>query len=393
MPQIGESMEKGMILKWLRATGELLEEGAPLVEIETEKATLEIETPQRGYLHIAVEEGAEVLVGELMAYLLEEGEGPPIVPPDSVMTDAVPARSAIRVTPVARRIAKEFGVDLNQVKGTGPSGRIVERDVRNFLEIRTSPDRSAEADTNAAAGVQENIERTTAAMVPGLVLEYQGMRKAIGERMRRSLLEMAQLTIGTKVDITAVDEMRQHFTGSEVDTPKPTFTDFVIKATAIALKEHPLLNGVFQNESIRLSADVNIGIAIAVEKGLIVPVLHSSDRKSLLQIARENRRLAQAARAGSFGQKDLMGGTFTITTLGSLGVDMFTPIVNVPEIAILGVGAVEEVLKFDHEKIVAKKEMRLNLSFDHRVLDGYPAALFLSRIRELLERPVLLLAE
>ncbi|MGB6896854.1 MAG: dihydrolipoamide acetyltransferase family protein, partial [Dehalococcoidia bacterium] len=286
-----------------------------------------------------------------------------------------PAAGA-RASLPARRLAEEHGLDLASVQGTGPGGRIGKKDVERALVAKSAPTAAAPAPR------------------PGETLPFRGMRRTVAERMHQSLQTMAQLTITTQADVTEAVRLREQLVEEwEPEGIRPTYTDFVLRAVAKALPEHPRVNATLEDESIRLLSEVDVGLAVSLQEGLIAPVIYGADRLSLKQIARLGAELAEKARAGTLTVDEVTGGTFTVTSLGPYGVDTFTPIVNPPQTAILGVGRIKEVAAFEGDRAVPRKALDLSLSFDHRLLDGAQAAEFLSRVRQLLERPHLLLIQ
>jgi len=327
------------------------------------------------------------------------------------------ARSGFQVTPLARRVAKEHGIDLLQVQGTGPGGRITDTDVRRLVGVRAAslpaPGGSEPAvqveprarrlaqehkiDLTRIRGsgpagriVEADVRRVVdgaAASAPsegaGQVIALTGKRGVIARRMLESLQGMAQLTLNTDANVTALVKQREALK-NQFDM---TYTDLLVKAAALTLRKHPRLNARVVGQEIHLLPEIHIGVAVALDDGLIVPVVRHADRKPLKTIAEENRELAERARGGKLGPADVTGGTFTVTNLGTFGIDAFTPIVNPPEAGILGVGRIVERIARREADLVWQQMMTLSLTFDHRVVDGAPAAAFLRTLRELLEEP------
>ena len=373
MPKLGMAMTEGTVVKWLKPDGARVEKGERIAVVMSKKITYEVEAPASGILRHAAAEKEVKAVGEVIAYIAEPGEvipelekAPTALPVAEVPVEA-PAPKEILATPAAKRLAKEHGVDLSQIKGTGPGGRITEKDVMAFVEARKAPPPPPRP--------------------PAKVIPFIGMRQAIAERMTQSLQTMAQVTITTEIDATELVRMREQLKGEF----ELTYTDMVVKAAAIALKKHPLLNSTLIGDEIHLLDEVHIGVAVALEGGLIVPVVRDADKKSLREIAAETRRLAEGARAGTLTVDEVTGSTFTVTNLGMYGVDIFTPIINPPEVAILGVGRIVEKPSFQQGQVVPRAMMHLSLTFDHRIVDGAPAAEFLRTVKELLENPYRLL--
>jgi pyruvate dehydrogenase E2 component (dihydrolipoamide acetyltransferase) len=280
--------------------------------------------------------------------------------------EKAPPPPMILASPMARRLAKEHGVDLAEVTGTGSGGRITEKDVLAFVEAR---------------------EKAPPPAAPARAIPFIGMRQMIAERMTQSLQTMAQVTIHAEVDATELVRLREQLK-EEFDL---TYTDLLVKAVAKALKVHPILNAALVGDEIHLLGEIHIGVAVALEEGLLVPVVRDAARKTLQEIAQETRRLAQGAREGTLTVDEVTGSTFTVTNLGAYGVDGFTPIINPPEVAILGVGQIVDKPAIHDGQIVPRSIMVLSLTIDHRIVDGAPGAEFLRTVREILESPYRLL--
>jgi len=291
-------------------------------------------------------------------------------------TAAAPAAVAaadVKASPLAKRLAAEKGVDLTRVRGTGPGGRIVQADIEAAAGGAAAPAAAAAKPAGPSAG-----ER----------IPVRGMRKTIASRMHHSLQESAQLTMDMEAMMDDAVKVRNSLVEEwAADGVKPTYTDFVIKAAAKALELHPLMNSQFSGDEILLLEEINVGMAVALPEGLVVPVVRNVDQLSVKELARETSRLAIAARDGSLGLDYYAGGTFTVTALGMYGVDSFTPIINEPQSGILGVNRIYDGLEWDGDKPVKTKKMNLSLTWDHRTLDGAPAAEFLVEVRNLLEAP------
>ena len=384
MPKFGLTMREGTIQRFFKAPGEHVNAGEPLYEVETEKVLYEVEAPASGTLAIALfDEGATVECGTAVAVIAEAGEevatvaarysqiksasqpahrdSPVTSPPAADRTAAPNASGRHAASPVARKLASELGVDLDKVKGTGPGGRITREDV----------ERAAKSPAAPAAGSAPSIDRVA----------FRGVRKVIAERMHQSLHSSAQITITAEADVTPATEFRARLS-REFDF---SYTDMMIHSVARALMRHPRMNARL-NESaaeIVLSANANVGIAVALDEGLIVPVVNRAESKSLREIAVESRALGEKARAGNLKLEDVTGGTFTITNLGMFGIDAFTPILNPGESGILGVGRIVEKPAIYRGEIAKRAMLWLSLTFDHRVLDGAPAAQFLQSVFEL----------
>ncbi|HTO21034.1 MAG TPA: dihydrolipoamide acetyltransferase family protein, partial [Spirochaetia bacterium] len=279
---------------------------------------------------------------------------------------AAPTATAVRATPLARRVAEMRSVDLSGIPGSGAGGRI----------------RKADVESATPGGAP------TGPMAAGSIMAFSGMRRAIAEKMTRSHQQVPAVTLVTRADVTELATLRERMNAYGGD--KVSYTDFVLKAAAAALREFPLINSVVEGSSVKLCTDVNIGVAVALDAGLIVPVIRGADALSLRQIGAAARTLAARAREGSLAPAEYTGGTFTVTNLGMYGITEFTPIINLPESAILGVGAIEEQLRMGAAGVEVHKVMSLCLTHDHRHIDGAPAAQFLSRVRQLLESCYLL---
>jgi pyruvate dehydrogenase E2 component (dihydrolipoamide acetyltransferase) len=351
VPRLGWSMESGVFLRWLKREGEAVAVGEPLFELEGEKATQEVEAVDAGVLRLLPDSpapGSEVAVGQLLAMIAENAEA---------AVRPAPANGA-RSSPRARRIANELGIDLQQLSGTGRSGRIREQDVR----------------AAAAADSRPNVPRD---------------RKTIAKRMAASAQQTAAVTLTRRVDATHLVSLRRQFKSAGAALV-PSYNDVVAKLVAECLRRHPQLAGRWEQDALVVpSGDrFDIGLAVDTEHGLFVPVLRDVGRQSLLQVAAQAQRLVAAARSNRLTLADLSDGMFTITNLGAFGVEGFSPLINLPEVAILGLGAIRrEPVVVDDDRIVAREQLTLSLTFDHRALDGAPAARFLQTLSLALENP------
>jgi pyruvate dehydrogenase E2 component (dihydrolipoamide acetyltransferase) len=374
LPQWGMGMREGTIVQWLKKEGEPVNEGEPLVEVEAEKVTSEVIATGSGVLlRIQVAEGSTVSVRTVLGLIGAPGEiipeAEPVLTPGPVearsepKAGSEPAAVQVQVTPVARRMAKEHGIDLSRVRGSGPGGRITDEDVQRAID---------------APSGEESLEAQ--------VIPLTGMRGAIARRMHQSLQSMAQVTLTTEADVTDLQQLRETLK-QDFDL---TYTDMMVKAVALSLKQYPRLNAHVEGETIRLTPHIHIGVAVALEDGLIVPVVRHADRKPLREIARETSRLARQAREGGLTPEEVTGSTFTVTNLGMYGVDVFTPIINPPEVAILGVGRLVERAARGPQGVEWRQMLTLSLTFDHRAVDGAPAAAFLQAVRKHLEEPAAL---
>jgi pyruvate dehydrogenase E2 component (dihydrolipoamide acetyltransferase) len=390
IPKLGMTMREAKIARWNKKSGDRVEKGEVILVIETEKISYEIEAPSDGYLEIIEAEGSVVPVGAIVGAIhkarpeIQKEAPPPPPPPPRVPSPASSGEKRIKASPLARKIAREKGVDLYGVTGTGPGGRIVSRDVMAFVETRE------EALPEARAGLTYP-ERKVAK-----VIELTGMRKAIARNMHSSLMETAQMTLTSRVDATELARLRERLNVRyQAMGVSISYNAILVKMVATVLKDHPQLNATLSDQGIILWEDINVGVAMELEDGLIVPVVSNADKMTILEIERALRSLFDKARSRKLTPDEISGGTFTITNLGHLGIDAFTPILNRPESAILGVGRMREepvILKHGgKEEIGFRQMMVLSLTVDHRIIDGAPAARFLKGLASLIEEPLLLL--
>jgi len=403
MPRLSDSMEEGTILRWLKADGELVRTGEELAEIETDKATMTYEAEAEGVLRIVAKEGDTLPIGAVMATLgdASDGAAPVAETPEPAAAEAplaksedppvlaaAPADGDVKASPVARRIARHRGIDLAGVRGTGPGGRIVKADV-------TPEEVSAPAQAPAAAPTP-----TTAPAPRATVTEHATakgdvtaqdptrMQQVVARRMAESKATIPDFSIQTVVDMERAVEARARLKG--VADPLFSYNDLVVKAAALALREFPRANGAYRDNRFELYSRVNVGIAVAAQDALVVPTIFDADRKGLQEIARDARALAARVRESVVTPPELSGGTFTVSNLGMYGATAITPVINPPQAAILGVGALTPQAVPVDGQIEIRHRMALTLVCDHRILYGADAAQFLARIRELLEEPLAL---
>ena len=444
--KVGMSMTEGMVAEWYIPDGGEVKKGELVYALETEKVNLDVDAEYDGTVKHLVDVGITLEPGDVVGYIFERGED---IPDDPVAPAArapvadggsakTPAQEPsvapvavssgdghVRSSPAARRLARELGVDYRRVAGSGPGGRIVEADIQAAAssgapvavsgpEPRASPlakriaaARGIDLGTVRGSGpggriVQADVEGATPASAapafaakipkPGERIPVKGMRKTIASRMHHSLMESAQLTMDMAVLMDDAVKMRTGLIEEwATEGVKPTYTDLVIKACARALRTSPMMNSQFIDAEIIVQNDINVGMAVALPEGLVVPVIRHADQLSLKELARESSRLASAARDGALGLDDYAGGTFTVSALGMYGVDSFTPIINEPQSGILGVNRLYDGVEWDGDRPVKTKKMNLSLTWDHRTLDGAPAAEYLVVVRELLEAPFRLL--
>ncbi len=355
VPRLGWSMEEGNFADWLKAPGEQVQSGDPLFSLESDKVTMEVESLDSGVLYLradAPQSGAVVKPGQLIGYLLAVGEAPP----DALALEA----TEVSVTPRARRVAAELGVNPAELQGSGAGGRVRERDVRAVTE-------------------KPAIEHT---------IPINSTRRATAARMMESHLQTAPVTLTRRVDASRLVALRNRWKLARQPAAAPSFNDIVTKLVGTALQRHPMLGAQWDGDQLQLPSEIHIGLAVDTDNGLLVPVIHNVPDLAIEDLARCSRDLIAAARERSIRAKDLLGAVFTISSLGSFGVEAFTPIINFPQAAVLGIGAIRwEAVVLASGQIVAREQMTLSLSFDHRVVDGAPAALFLATIAELIEEP------
>jgi pyruvate dehydrogenase E2 component (dihydrolipoyllysine-residue acetyltransferase) len=417
LPKVGMTMEEGTLTKWVLPDESPVKRGQVVFEMETEKVQMEIEAEHEGSLKQLVPEGAVLKPGDVVGCILAEGEEIPqslldrvaaqggAVPGAGSQSEAAaleatepavtpaeppPARSAppppgtLRISPIARRLADENGVDVSTLMGSGPAGRIVERDVQMAIEAK-----AVDAPVAAPAPIAASEPSAPPA---GESIPYRGRRRTIGERMRESVSTTAPVTLTTEAPVDAATAMihglNREWRGEGVVV---TLTGLIARACGLALKEHPQLNARLEGDQIAIEPEINVGVAIDQDAGLIVPVIHATDRMSLQMVMKTLRELTDKGKEDRLRAEDVTGGTFTVSSLEGSVVDAFTPIINPPQAAILGVGRVRDVAAFEGSEVVKRQVTTLSLTFDHRVTDGAPAAKFLGRVAELLERPYLLM--
>jgi len=426
LPDVGEGIAEGEIVSWLVKQGDGVKEDQPLLEIMTDKATVEITSPRSGtILKLIGDEGDVVLVGAPLVVFGEQGEGvpgpsndpappqeaapstngQPQTPPAVAENGGQPAtataattlpRGRVLAAPATRRLAREQGVDIVTISGTGPHGRVTPGDVMNAAQGGATTAVAA-APVTPSASPSPSVAPT--ALVAGVEEErvpLRGVRKVISHHMEQARDHVAAFTYVDEVDVSELVKLRADLKPLAQDRGvKLSYLPFIVKAVVAGLKKHPYLNASLDEASqeIVLKRAYHIGIAAATEQGLIVPVVKSADRRSILEIAQEVVRLAEAARAGKSAPEDLQGSTFTITSLGSLGGLFATPIVNYPELAIMGIHEIKKRPVVVDNQIVIRDVMLISLTFDHRIIDGHVGAAFANEVKRLLENPKLLLVE
>ena len=409
MPQLGLTMEEGTVERWLKAEGDSVKAGEPILEITTDKLTNEVEAEADGVLlKIVAQAGTDVPVKGLLGYIGQPGEqvgggsAPTAAPAAAAPAEApaapaaapAPAAAAdgrrIRISPLARKIARQMGVDPAAVTGTGPNGRIVRRDILAAAENAAKAPAAAPAKKEAAPAVSaagspfpvKNVEL----MDGDTVEKLSGMRKVVAQRMYASATEIPTVTQTTKVDVTKLLAFRRQLkeAGHAISV-----NDLVLKATAKALRQHPEMRVSLDGDQVIRRAHVNIGMAVALDAGLITPVIRDADLLSLEALSAKAKDLAERARSNQLGADEYKGSTFNVSNLGMFGVESFTPIINQPDAAILGVNCTEDELVMEEDGTITKHQvMRISLTYDHRLVDGAVAAKFSMTIRDLLQSPM-----
>lgn len=434
IPKLGMTMEEATITTWNGKEGDWVEEGSIVLAIETEKISYEIEASMSGFLHIVMGEGNKAQVGAVVGFLVEtkeelekfrEGTQVPEslkkveVSEKALMAEAIEVlqeKEIAPASPAARRLAKELGVDLDKVTGTGPGRRITEVDVKKYIETVPRPPKitpvaqkmikEAHLDISKIVGTgeggkitKENVERTLAwgkpkkEVGPIKRIRLEGIRKTIAENMMASLHNSAQVTLSAEVDVSGMIQFRDLIMEKyqKDETVKVSLTDILILATCRSLKRHPMLNSTLVKDEILCHEAVHMGIAMALPQGLIVPVLRDVDKKGLLQISDECKKLVNKAREGALAYDDVTGGTFTVSNMSMFTVDGQTPILRWPEVGLLAMGRIKEKPVVSNGSIVIRPMSFLNLTFDHRVIDGVPAVQFLETVAQFLQHPTLIL--
>ncbi len=389
MPRYGWTMTEGKIVRWLKREGDPIKSGEAIFEIETEKVETEVEAVASGILSkILVSEGTVVSVGQPIGIISESGEELPSISPtmgdlevEPRTTEAAPSHECdtkpqpkreLRVSPLAKRLAEQHGIDINMINGSGPEGRIVKEDILKAAELQKK---------GLEIGPKQELREK--------IIPLTGTRKVIADRMAQSAKATARVLYTIEVDMSRTVKLRQSLLEEIEEKAKVhlSLTDIIVKAVAKALEQHPIMNSILLEDGIHLIEDINIGVAVALEDNLLVPVVHNASKKSLLEIATQLTTLVEQAEKGELSAKETTRGTFTITNPGMLGIDIQMPVINTPENSILGIGTLWDKPVAENDRIVIRPMMRLNLVFDHRVIDGAPAAKFLQTLKSILENP------
>jgi len=437
MPKMGDAMEEGTLLKWLKSEGEEVSEGDPIAEIETDKVTMELEAEDAGTLaQLIADEGQDVPVGEAIAFIQGEGEEVPersagggeeeaeeggeedgggaqatATETEAPEEEAAPqeeradgrADGHFRASPIVRRLAQENDLDLSKIDGSGPAGRIVERDVRAAMESGTAqrteeaaeeaPDGQAQPQQAAQQGFQPaHVPEPTEA--PGTqLIEPTRMQRVIGERMTEAKQHIPHFYASVEVRMDAAMALRKQLNEQlEDEGVKLSVNDFVMKAAAVALRNYPNLNALYTSKGIELHEKVDMAMAVALDAGLITPVIRDIGSKGLAAISQESKDLASRAREGKLQPDEYQGGTITVSNMGMFGVESFTAIINPPQAAIIAVSSIDKRPSYDENgEIVPASMMKLTLSADHRIANGRDGALYMSEVKRVLENPVMLM--
>ena len=399
MPRMSDTMEEGIIVAWHKKVGDKVAIGELLAEIETDKATMDFESPQAGVLlHIGVDKGQAVPIDGILAIIGEKGEdiqallkseparqpqkkAEPVhaaaqaeAPDPAAATTPAPGNGKLKASPLARRLAKESGMSLTQVKGSGDEGRIVKRDIEAALAKKPAGVPLAPAFVGKEG--YEDVALTQ-------------MRKTIAKRLVASKFSAPHFYLTMELDLDKAIEARKDM--NEALPVKVSFNDLIVKAAAMALRKNPNVNASWMEDKIRIHHHIHIGIAVAVEQGLLVPVLRFADGKTIAQIATESNRLIEKAKSGTLKLDELQGNTFTVSNLGMFDIDEFTAIINSPESCILAIGKIKETPVFKNGNIAPSSVMKVTMSCDHRVVDGATGARFLQTFKQFLENPVRML--
>jgi pyruvate dehydrogenase E2 component (dihydrolipoamide acetyltransferase) len=428
MPKMGDAMEEGTLVKWLKSEGDEVSEGDPIAEIETDKVTLELEAEDSGTLaQLIADEGQDIPVGEAIAFIAGEGEDVPeraagggaeeaeeeggegeaqaqtateTEAPEEEGGEETAARADgrtdghFRASPIVRRLAQENNLDLSRIEGSGPAGRIIERDVRAAMESGTAQKTDGKAEVEApereaALQVAAAPEPTRA---PGTELvEPSRMRRVIGERMTQSKQQVPHYYATVEVEMDDLLALRKQLNEQlEEQGIKLSINDFVMKAVALALKDFPNLNALWTSEGIELHQQVDLAMAVALEEGLITPVIRDAANKTLSAISAASKDLAKRAREGALKPEEYQGGTVTISNMGMFGVESFAAIINPPQAAIVAVSSIMQRAMFKDDEVAPVSIMKLTLSADHRISNGAEGAQYLAEVKRLLERPMTL---
>lgn len=422
MPKMGDTMEEGKILRWLKHEGDTVKKGEPIAEVETDKVNIEIESFVSGVLRkILVPEGSSAPIGASIAYVGAPDEPLPedntntgrngkgtatATATQSVPTLAAPrvaepvpvvqtgeegsTRERIFISPLARRLAEEHQIDYSRIQGTGPNGRIIKMDIDAAIAAQQAAAQPAAPATPVAPAPAPVQAIPVAAAAGDIEIPLTSMRRTIARRLSQSMQTAPHFYVTSVIDTEKLTALRQQINDYAAKDPQPvkvSFNDLIVKAVARALVNVPAVNVSFAEDRLIQHRQVNIGVAVALEQGLIVPVVRNADQRPMLDLAREIHRLAEAARDNKLRPEDFSGGTFTVSNLGMFDVESFTAIINPPEAAILAVGSITPTPVVVDGQVVVRNRMKVTLSADHRAIDGAIAARFLQEVKRLLEEP------
>lgn len=417
MPKLGMAMVEGTVIAWKKREGEAVKKGEGIVDISSEKIEMEVEAAADGVLlKIEVPAGGVVPYGTVLGVIGQPGElaaTPAVVAEAHAKAESAATlatadgqsaatgtsagasiaatavlerpRDGVKISPVARKIAEEAGFDFTTIAGTGPQGRITKEDVERA--IKAAQETAAPAQAAPVAIAVETTDRAAESQLERIPVA--GMRKVIAERMYQSLQQSAQLTITMQADITELLQLKEKLS-PEIESRyqlKPSVTDWIARAVVLALAKHKQMNSALLDDRIELYDDIHLGVAVALDKGLVVPVVRHAGKMTLVELSRQLKSVSARAKQNQLAPEEMKGSTFTITNLGSYGVDTFTPVLNPPETGILGIGAAKDTPVFVGDELQRRSLLPLSLTFDHRVLDGAPAAAFLATVRSYLEAP------
>jgi pyruvate dehydrogenase E2 component (dihydrolipoamide acetyltransferase) len=422
MPKMGDAMEEGTLVKWLKSEGDEVSEGDAIAEIETDKVTMELEAEDSGTLaQLIADEGQDIPVGEAIAFIQGEGEEVPerdgkaeaqveeaeeeggdegaAQAQTATETEEAPPQAdggpdgRFRASPIVRRLARENDLDLSQIDGTGPAGRIVERDVRAAMESGTAQKADGKAEVEAPeAAPQPAAAAPEPTGAPGTELvEPSRMRRVIGERMTQAKQQIPHYYATVEIEMNDLLALRKQLNEQlEEQGIKLSINDFVMKAVALALKDFPNLNALWTSEGIELHEQVDLAMAVALEEGLITPVIRDAANKTLSAISAASKDLAKRAREGGLKPEEYQGGTVTVSNMGMFGVESFAAIINPPQAAIVAVSSIMQRAIFKDDEVVPVSLMKLTLSADHRISNGAEGAQYLAEVKRLLEHPMTL---
>jgi pyruvate dehydrogenase E2 component (dihydrolipoamide acetyltransferase) len=431
MPKVDMDQETGTVVEWLKTEGQQVEEGETILVMETDKIAIDVEAPGTGILSgISAAPGETIPIGTVIAYILEDGEelpesssAPAEPTTEPVQPKTAPAGSDVQATPVARKMAAAHGLDLGGITPTGAGGKVTKGDIEAALQVTETPARKGDTIATPAARRTARLKGINLELVPGTgpggrvqgfdVENYQpqpglppaksassgesipliGMRRTIAERLTASYQSIPHIQFTSRVDMSNFIKARSDYNqlALEKGDLKISVTAILVKLVAMVLENHPMLNSSLKDDVIQLHSDINIGVAVALDKGLIVPVVKNANRKGISEIAVESNDLVTRAKNEELTSADVKGGTFTITNLGPFGVEQFNAIINPPEAGILAIGATtSDVVALENGAIAVRPIMRFTLSADHRVVDGAIAAQFIADLKTILENPVLM---